>query len=70
METRLAAKGGRFQTLIEMIVTSPQFLNRRTPETPAGPVAQSGSEGRQNGARTVRSGLQPVSSGIQSRKGE
>jgi hypothetical protein len=29
METRLAAQGYRFDSLIETIVTSPQFLNKR-----------------------------------------
>jgi hypothetical protein len=29
METRLAANGYRFSTLLETAVTSPQFLNRR-----------------------------------------
>ena len=32
MEARLAAKEYRFDTLVETIVTSPQFLNKRTPE--------------------------------------
>ena len=32
METRLAAKEYRFDTLVETIVTSPQFLNKRNPE--------------------------------------
>jgi hypothetical protein len=30
METQLAAKEYRFHALVETIVTSPQFLNRRT----------------------------------------
>ena len=32
MQSRLAANGYRMQALIETIVTSPQFLNRRAPE--------------------------------------
>jgi hypothetical protein len=32
METQLAAKGYRVHSLIETIVTSPQFLDRRIPE--------------------------------------
>jgi mono/diheme cytochrome c family protein len=32
METRLAARENRFSSLIDTIVTSPQFLNRRMPE--------------------------------------
>ena len=32
METRLAAKEYRFDTLVETIVTSPQFLNKRNPD--------------------------------------
>jgi mono/diheme cytochrome c family protein len=31
METRLAAQGYRFDSLLETIVTSPQFLNKRVP---------------------------------------
>jgi hypothetical protein len=34
MENRLAAKGYRFDTLVETIVTSPQFLNKRIPVAP------------------------------------
>jgi mono/diheme cytochrome c family protein len=34
MENRLAAKGYRFDTLVETIVTSPQFLNKRVPVAP------------------------------------
>jgi hypothetical protein len=33
MQTRLAKHGYRFQILLESIVTSPQFLNRRGMET-------------------------------------
>jgi hypothetical protein len=33
MNASLAASGDRFQSLVETIVASPQFLNRRTPET-------------------------------------
>lgn len=40
MEARLAAKEDRFHALIETIVTSPQFLNRRMPEAPVKPVAK------------------------------
>jgi hypothetical protein len=45
MKVNLAAKGDRFDTLIETIVTSPQFLNKRAPGRPApathsGPVAR------------------------------
>jgi hypothetical protein len=32
METELTANGYRFDSLVETIVTSPQFLNRRIPE--------------------------------------
>jgi hypothetical protein len=32
MQARLAANGYRFGTLVETIVTSPQFLNKRNPE--------------------------------------
>ncbi len=32
METRLAADQYRFDSLMETIVTSPQFLNKRIPE--------------------------------------
>jgi hypothetical protein len=35
METRLAANEYRFDSLVETIVASPQFLNRRIPESPA-----------------------------------
>ncbi len=42
METRAAAKDYRFNTLVETIVTSPQFLNRRVVPVPVlGPVADS-----------------------------
>ena len=34
METQLAANGYRFNSLVETIVTSPQFLNRRIPAAP------------------------------------
>jgi hypothetical protein len=45
MKAELAAKGNRFDTLIETIVTSPQFLNQRAsgpakPATHSGPVAR------------------------------
>ncbi len=29
--TRLAAQGYRFDALVDTIITSPQFLNKRTP---------------------------------------
>ena len=32
METQLAAKHYRFDSLVETIVTSPQFLNKRIPD--------------------------------------
>jgi hypothetical protein len=35
MQARLAAEGGRFPSLVETIVTSPQFLNRRVDANPA-----------------------------------
>jgi hypothetical protein len=34
METRTAANEYRFHSLVETIVTSPQFLNRRMPDSP------------------------------------
>lgn len=34
MQTRAATSGYRFQTLIDTIVTSPQFLRKRLPESP------------------------------------
>ena len=34
MTTRMSATGYRFGSLVETIVTSPQFLNRRAPESP------------------------------------
>jgi len=40
MDTQLAANGYRFNSLAETIVTSPQFLNKRIPDTPAASVAQ------------------------------
>jgi hypothetical protein len=33
MKTNLAVNGNRFDSLVETIVTSPQFLNRRTSES-------------------------------------
>jgi Protein of unknown function (DUF1592)/Protein of unknown function (DUF1588)/Protein of unknown function (DUF1587)/Protein of unknown function (DUF1585)/Protein of unknown function (DUF1595) len=33
MQTKLAANGYRFGSLVETVVTSPQFLNRRNPES-------------------------------------
>ena len=38
MQTRLAANGYRFASLVETIVTSPQFLNRRNPDSPEKPI--------------------------------
>ena len=32
MQAKLAANGDRFSVLIEAIVTSPQFLNKRNPD--------------------------------------
>ena len=40
MEAQLAANEYRFDSLVETIVTSPQFLNKRIPEAPATPVAR------------------------------
>jgi len=37
METRLAANGYQFSSLVETIVTSPQFLNKRNPDLPEKP---------------------------------
>ena len=34
MKTELAAKDYRFDSLVETIVTSPQFLNKRSPDSP------------------------------------
>ncbi len=34
MQQQLAANGYKFHALIETIVTSPQFLNRRVPAAP------------------------------------
>jgi hypothetical protein len=34
MKSRLAARDYRFSTMVETIVLSPQFLNRRLPEKP------------------------------------
>ncbi len=41
MDSRLAANGYRFDTLIETIVTSPQFLNRRIPDSREAVASQS-----------------------------
>lgn len=40
MDTKLAAKEYRFHSLVEMIVTSPEFLNERIPDAPETSVAQ------------------------------
>jgi hypothetical protein len=41
METQLAANGYRFDSLVETIVTSPQFLNKRIPVAPEPELLQS-----------------------------
>jgi len=41
MKTRLTASGYRFNTLLEAIVTSPQFLNKRSPDSRVTPESQS-----------------------------
>ncbi len=41
METRLAAKEFRFNSLVETIVTSPQFLNKRIPDSSTMPESRS-----------------------------
>ncbi len=41
METKLPAKDYRFNSLVEAIVTSPQFLNKRNPDSPETPEARS-----------------------------
>jgi hypothetical protein len=41
METRLAANEYRFHSLVETIVTSPQFLNKRIPDSREKPESQS-----------------------------
>jgi len=50
MKLNLAAKGYKFDTLIETIVTSPQFLNKRSSGAPAksAPVTPSGAVARLN----------------------
>jgi hypothetical protein len=40
MTGALAAKGYRFSSLVDVIVTSPQFLNRRVPDSPNAQLAQ------------------------------
>jgi uncharacterized protein DUF1592/uncharacterized protein DUF1588/uncharacterized protein DUF1595/uncharacterized protein DUF1585 len=40
MTGRLAEKGYRFSSLVDVIVTSPQFLNRRVPDSPNPQLAQ------------------------------
>ncbi len=40
MEAQLAAQGYRFDSLVEAIVTSPQFLNKRVTETPGASEVQ------------------------------
>jgi hypothetical protein len=41
MQAQLAANGYRFDSLVETIVTSPQFLNKRIPVAPAPELLQS-----------------------------
>jgi hypothetical protein len=41
MKTRLAAAGYRLNTLVETIVASPQFLNKRNPDSRETPESQS-----------------------------
>jgi len=41
MENKLPAKDYRFNSLVEAIVTSPQFLNKRNPDSPETPEARS-----------------------------
>jgi len=41
MKTRLAAREYRINTLVETIVTSPQFLNKRAPDSRGSPESQS-----------------------------
>jgi hypothetical protein len=40
METQLKANEYRFQSLVETVVTSPQFMNKRMPAAPETSVAQ------------------------------
>ena len=40
METQLAAKEYQFNALVETIITSPQFLNKRIPDAPEASVAR------------------------------
>jgi hypothetical protein len=42
MKTRLQAKEYRFDSLAETIVTSPQFLNTRIPDSREAPKSPSG----------------------------
>jgi len=43
MQSRLTPNGYRFNLLVETIVTSPQFLNKRSPSSPTNiKVAQKG----------------------------
>jgi hypothetical protein len=42
MRSKLAANGYRFQTLVDCIVTSPQFLNRRAGAAPADSLVDAG----------------------------
>ena len=41
MQDRAAANGYRFSSLIETIITSPQFLNKRAAEPPAATESES-----------------------------
>jgi hypothetical protein len=40
MESQLAAKEYRFRSVVETVVTSPQFLNKRVPDAPEAPTAE------------------------------
>jgi hypothetical protein len=42
MKIRLAANGNRFTTLVEAIVNSPQFRNKRSPEAAEQPPVLKG----------------------------
>ena len=39
MQAKLAANGYRFHSLVETIVTSPQFLNKRSPIRAKSPIS-------------------------------
>ena len=42
MDAKLAANEYRFDSLVETIVTSPQFLNKRNPDSPESPNSNPG----------------------------